>query len=173
MVCQICKENPATIRITEIPKENWEASEADPKGHLSVEERLVCEDCAKNLNLPHAPVVQKSMVKIWKLIQQSARKAREEGGLSCPDCGMTLSEFRSKGRLGCPRDYEVFEAHLTPLLQRIHNATEHHGRLPGMKESEWKKQEHLSQLQARLEEAVREEAYESAARLRDEIQALQ
>jgi protein-arginine kinase activator protein McsA len=64
-------------------------------------------------------------------LQQSARAQAQATSLACPDCGMTLAEFRSKGRLGCPRDYEIFREHLDPLIERIHNAKHHLGRGPG------------------------------------------
>ncbi len=128
----------------------------------------MCEGCAKSLELPATPVVIKS-VDVWKLVKKSAQKARAEGSLTCPDCGMSLAEFRSKGRFGCPTDYQVFRAHIEPLLLRVHNALAHKGRLPG--EDVLERQ--LSDLRSKLEAAVRSEAYESAARLRDEIQGLE
>ena len=87
-----------------------------------------------------------------------------------------MAEFRSKGRLGCPRDYEVFKAHLNPLLLKIHNATIHKGRIPAYAEGErtrHEQDEHLTGLRKKLEEAIRAEAYESAAQLRDQIQHLE
>jgi protein arginine kinase activator len=43
---------------------------------------------------------------------------------------MKLADFRGKGRLGCPRCYDTFRQELMPLLQRIHEAQSHRGRLP-------------------------------------------
>lgn len=167
MLCQICQKQAATVHVTEI------SNEADGSGS-SVEQRHLCERCAQRSKLPHSPAIaKKGVAEVWKLLQLSAKRAREEGGLTCPDCGMTLSEFRSKGRLGCPRDYEVFQEHLEPLLLRIHNSTEHRGRLPGVNEHQRERRQHLTQLRAQLAEAIRDEAYESAAQLRDEIQQLE
>ncbi|MEW6072797.1 MAG: UvrB/UvrC motif-containing protein [Planctomycetota bacterium] len=175
MKCQICNQNAATIHITEIPSGQFAAEKdsgaAEEKAPLV--QRHLCESCAQNLNLPQMQVSPKSVVNIWKLLQQSAKKAREEGGLSCPDCGMSLAEFRSKGRLGCPKDYEVFKAHLIPLLQRIHNASRHVGRLPGLDEQTLRRMNQLNDLRQRLQAAIREEDYEDAARLRDEIQGIE
>ena len=53
----------------------------------------------------------------------------EDTGLNCNSCGWTYTDFRSKGRLGCAEDYEVFENALTPLLKRIHGSTRHVGRV--------------------------------------------
>lgn len=172
MICQICQKQAATVHVTEISHGTDEGT--GEAAAPVVEQRHLCERCAQRLKLPHAPVIsKKGVAEVWKLLQLSAKRAREEGGLSCPDCGMTLSEFRSKGRFGCPRDYEVFAQHLDPLLLRIHNATQHRGRLPGMDEDTRERMQHLTQLRAQLEKAIKDEAYESAARLRDEIQGLE
>jgi protein arginine kinase activator len=162
MICELCHKQPATVHVTEIGAE------------ASVLQKHMCEGCARDLELPGAPVViGKTKTDIWKLLRQSAQKARAEGALVCPHCGISLAEFRSKGRFGCARDYEVFRAHIEPLLLRVHNAKQHAGRLPAMDEGSRQRRQHLTALRTRLEAAIRDEAYENAARLRDEIQELE
>jgi protein arginine kinase activator len=170
MICELCNKQPATVHVTEI---HPRPAEAQPATANQIEQKHICEACARSLELPTVPVVIAKGPDIWKLLRQSAQKARAEGTLVCPQCGMSLAEFRSKGRLGCPKDYEVFRAHLDPLLLRVHNASAHRGRLPGMDEGTRQRLQQLSDLRAKLEAAIREEAYESAARLRDEIQELE
>jgi len=165
MTCQLCNKNPATIHVTDLRRSSG--------SETAISEQHVCEGCAQTLELPSAPVSQKNVLDIWKLLQRSAQKARTEGGLTCPDCGLSLAEFRSKGRLGCPRDYEIFRAHLEPLLLRVHNAKQHRGRAPGGDEDARRRLEQLTTLRSQLEAAIRAEAYESAAKLRDEIQVLE
>jgi|RhiMethySRZTD1v2_1073278.scaffolds.fasta_scaffold170571_2 protein arginine kinase activator len=166
MICELCNKQPATVHVTEITRPTGQST--------SVQQKHVCESCAQSLDLPAAPVVMnKGVLDIWKLLRQSAQKAKAEGSLTCPHCGMSLAEFRSKGRLGCPRDYEVFRAHLEPLLLRVHSAKEHRGRLPGTTDAVRSRTQQLDSLKAKLEAAIRDEAYESAARLRDEIQELE
>jgi protein arginine kinase activator len=165
IICELCKKQPATVHVTEISR-----SEQDSR----VLQKHMCESCASSLELPSTPVViAKGPPDIWKLLRQSAQKARAEGSLACPSCGMSLAEFRSKGRFGCPRDYEVFRGHIEPLLLRVHNAQAHRGRLPGRDELTRQRSQQISELRSKLEAAIREEAYESAARLRDEIQGLE
>lgn len=167
MNCQICSTNTATVHVTEIEYSTEAAGPQAAQKHL-------CESCAQGMHLPYSPIQPtKSALDIWKLLQHSARRARQEGSLACPDCGMTLADFRSKGRLGCARDYEIFRSHLQPLLQRVHNAVEHKGRLPGVNAHERDRRAHLSELRSKLEQAIQQEAYESAAQLRDAIQALE
>ena len=166
MNCELCNQQPATVHVTEI--------QHVPSAEAKIIRKHMCEGCARTLELPAAQIpVSKGAAEIWKLLRQSAERARAEGSLVCPQCGMSLAEFRSKGRLGCPRDYEVFRAHLEPLLLRVHNASRHTGRMPGEAEGSRQRSQHLSDLRAKLEAAIREEAYESAARLRDEIQELE
>lgn len=170
MNCQICQKLSAIVHVTEV------TTKLEADGHVTsvpTAEKHLCGECAKTLDLPFTPKVFKSPIDIGKLLYQSAKQAHKQAGLRCPDCGMTLAEFRSKGRLGCPKDYEVFWEHLVPLLHRVHNAAEHTGRLPGQDEHAARRKRHLTELRSQLEAAIREEAYEDAAQLRDEIQALE
>jgi protein arginine kinase activator len=125
------------------------------------------------MNLPHNPVVKKSVTEIFKLLQMSAQKAKREPAVACPECGMTLAEFRQRGRMGCPRDYDLFAPQLQELLERVHGSTRHVGRRPGVDEVAQARMQRVSELRNALEAAIREEAYESAARIRDELKDLQ
>lgn len=167
MICQVCQKNTATVHITELPPP------PSPDEPQPVLDKHICPTCAGQLDLPHMQVVSKSTLDIWKLLQLSTAKTKREAKLTCPDCGMTLGEFRSKGRLGCPNDYELFRGHLDALLLRMHNASEHVGRVPGVDEADLERRQQISTLRERLETAIREEAYEAAAELRDELKTLQ
>ena len=173
MFCHICKKNEATVHITEI--ESFPVSGLDSTDNEApvFEERHICERCAHRSKVPFSSTTKNKGLAVWHMLKESARRAREESAITCPECGMTMAEFRSKGRLGCARDYEIFQSHVQPLLLRIHNATTHKGRTPvRTHREEQAKDEHLSGLRKKLEEAIRAEAYESAAQLRDEIENL-
>jgi protein arginine kinase activator len=170
-ICQICQKNPASVHVTEIVQvKSGKGSAATTRQEFH--EQHLCEVCAGNVDLPHAPAMKKSQADIWKLLQISAQQTRKRGGPACPDCGMSLDEFRKKGRLGCARDYEVFKNHIGDLLERVHGARAHLGRVPGTSEADSLRSQRLTTLKQQLEDAIRSEAYESAARLRDEIKAL-
>jgi protein arginine kinase activator len=89
---------------------------------------------------------------------------------------MTLAEFKQRGRFGCANDYEVFSAHIDPLLERIHDAQppQHRGRLPrGLSDSAaTDKAREVAALQDQLDHAVLSEDYERAAQLRDRLSQL-
>jgi protein arginine kinase activator len=144
-------------------------------------EQHLCEVCAQTLELPHAPALQKAQLDIWKLLQITAKQTRRKGGPTCGGCGLHLEEFRRKGRLGCPQCYEAFAAHLGEVFERVHGARQHVGRLPGTDVAPpapsdalaLDREKRLVDLRQKLEIAIREEAYENAARLRDELRQLE
>ncbi len=166
MLCQNCQKNVATVHVTEL----LEAGTEEPE----VREEQLCEICAQSKDLPHAPVAKKSVTDILKLLQFSAQQstARRRTAPACPNCGMTWEEFRKRGRFGCPEDYEVFKKPLQDLLQRMHGSLEHVGRVPGVSPDQLEKKQRLSELGRQLDSAVRDEDYEAAARIRDEIKSL-
>ncbi|MCA8980688.1 MAG: UvrB/UvrC motif-containing protein [Planctomycetes bacterium] len=165
MNCEHCHKNEATVHVTDIAE--------DPSG--AVEEHHYCELCADGMNLLFAGASKKkSMADIWKLLQISAKQSSSQRAQkTCDGCGLTLDEFRRRGRLGCASCYETFADHICELLERVHGSTQHIGRLPGVSEAEWNRMQDLAELRQELEVAIREEAYENAARLRDKIQHLE
>jgi len=171
MICQSCQKNPASVHVTEIVETTTPGGGGKP-ARKEVHERHLCEACAASIDLPHAPALKKSPADIWKLLQISAQQTKRRPSPACPDCGMSLDEFRKKGRLGCSRDYEVFKNHIGDLLERVHGARAHVGRVPGTSDADSLRSQRLTTLKQQLEEAVRTEAYENAARLRDEIRTL-
>ena len=93
--------------------------------------------------------------------------------IQCPGCGLGLEELRRQGRVGCEQCYQAFDAYLSESLERLHGASRHVGRLPGLPEGELERRQQVEGLKGELQDAVREEDYERAADLRDEIQALE
>ena len=158
MVCQHCGKNPATIHLTEI-KQDGERLQLD-----------FCEACATEQGVAEMPLP----TMLSGMIQATSSTSSGEG-LRCPHCGITFRDFRSKGRLGCPMDYEVFKEPLVAMLRAWHGgATRHEGRLPrGRLEIETTVSERLLHLRRELRTAIESENYESAAKIRDEIQSIE
>lgn len=98
-----------------------------------------------------------------------------EGGadLVCSDCGMETADFRRTGRLGCSSCFGVFSSMLRPVLEDMHVGTEHKGKVPENALSRRSVSEKLKALESALTAAITEEAYEEAAKIRDEIRDLQ
>jgi len=158
--CHRCSK-PATLHITELREG-------------AVHELHLCESCAQQYL--HSPSEQEESAQADSLLEKGLEGI--EGGLEeldhlvCPNCGISFREFRGQGRLGCAHDYIAFERELMPLLENIHGATQHVGKVPKRAPDASQRQYKLIKLRNDLRSAVDDEDYERAARLRDEIRAL-
>lgn len=180
MICDCCHKNEAKIQVCDV--------EQNAVAH----QFAVCNDCMTLLKRlvfdPATPLIPTAdaIKQVQSMLSSKDKNlvAAEPGKLAvtpkseapaptCPTCGMTLSEFKQRGRFGCAHDYDVFSAHIDPLLERIHDVTppQHKGRLPrGQSDtSATDKARELAALQDQLENAVLAEDYERAATLRDRI----
>lgn len=106
-------------------------------------------------------------------VGKAAEKLEELDQRTCPHCGITFREFRQKGRLGCPQDYDFFATELEPLLFSIHGRKEHSGKRPQVGPRAGQQHSELLRLKREMQVAVEREDYESAARLRDQIRNLE
>ena len=89
---------------------------------------------------------------------------------SCSFCEMTFDDFKETGRLGCPHCFTSFESSLRRLLNRIHGASQHVGKVylpPDPAAADQGRR--LDGLRRSLQRAVDAEDFERAAVLRDEI----
>lgn len=131
----------------------------------------LCEACARkrgvsaSLSSLSGPLVNVLM----GLLEEVGRNGAAEAGPRCDACGLTLSEFRKAGRLGCPACYGAFREELRPLVRRIHGSGEHMGRVPGSLEATEGPRQEILRLRGELDRAVKREEYERAAALRDLI----
>lgn len=100
----------------------------------------------------------------------------EQEQLRCSVCGMTYEKFKSGGRLGCANCYKAFARQLEPVLERMHGRVHHAGKIPSGQRppvSQQAQPSRLNELKKEMEQAVASEDFERAARLRDQIKALQ
>jgi protein arginine kinase activator len=155
MVCQSCKDRKATVHLTEII------------GNKEKRELHLCEQCAQQ----HGTTGMEIMGLISSAFGPAAKTSgTEPGDGTCPACGLAYSEFRSRGRLGCPQCYEVFRPQLESLLEKIHGHDKHVGKIPGgPSAADRSREKHLVSLRRQLHSAVKGEDYELAAKLRDEL----
>jgi protein arginine kinase activator len=161
MTCQFC-DAAATVTLTEIVNK-----------HKRV--LRLCDRCAKKKKLfADAPGAASPQVDVPALLSlfgaagPAPAAPPETAALTCPDCGLQYGEFRATGRLGCPAEYDAFRPALEPLLARIHRADAHAGKTPRAVRAA-RRGERLDELRRRMAAAARDEDYEEAARLRDEV----
>ena len=160
-LCQRCKKSKATVHVSDMLPQKVD--------------RHLCESCAEKEGI----IVKQKHSTPNDILQQfikhkvgGAQQAMDD--LACPECGMTFREFQTKGQLGCPNDYTVFQAFLSPLIQRAHEGGTHHvGKVPPTAETTIRRQTGLQRLRRELQDAVNQENYELAAQVRDQIRELE
>lgn len=158
MFCQRCNEREATIHTFTI--DNGQKQEF----HL-------CVECAKEQFPELDGQTMEGMLNAF-LNQQTDQLAVPEEIPACTSCGMKLDEFRSGGKLGCQQCYAAFAPWLANLLPHIQKAEKHVGKTP----TRWAKAMGLfherDRLRREMDAAVKKEAYEHAAAIRDRIRDL-
>jgi protein arginine kinase activator len=164
MKCEVSNcENEATVHLTEI---------REGKKH----EMHLCERCAAEKGLPGKShfSISDLLAGIASQAQQQAQKPSKRGKeAACPVCTTTLTQFQSSGRFGCPECYTTFKDDVLGLVEKIHDAAQHVGKVPKRVSSEISLQKDLRQLQLDLKRAVRKEDYEKAAAIRDQIRQME
>ena len=160
VLCEECKTNEASYTISVMVG-----------GEITT--RHLCGDCMAKMNMDIASGNIKSLLStILSAITGDTAPGSAEKDVTCPRCGMTLSEFTRTGHLGCPKCYEAFREQLQPMLLQIHGRVQHAGRQPLSTAEEQRKRSATEQLQRQMEQAVALEDFEMAAKLRDQIRAL-
>jgi protein arginine kinase activator len=152
--CDLCGK-PATVHLTQIV--NNEIHKLD-----------LCEECAaaKGVTDPAGFSLADLLVK------PGAAGAAADGTttqLVCEVCGFTQNDFKKHGRLGCPACYDRFKPILDPVLASMHKGVTHLGKVPARSIERKTLQDRLGRLEKELQDAIKAERYEDAARLRDEI----
>jgi protein arginine kinase activator len=186
MLCERCKERPATFFLTRIV--NGEKTEA----HL-------CQQCAAEtgqLGLVMEPEFSFTSFLAGMLNNElgfAPAKVSPQAP-QCRHCGLTYDDFRQVGQFACSHCYEEFEPYLEGLFRRVQGPTEHVGKTPGGVRPEraarrvpeapaaaettvtptaapvaQPAEPRLAALREELAAAIAREEYERAAGLRDEI----
>lgn len=150
--CDLCSK-PATVHLTQIV--NNKVHKVD-----------LCEDCAQAKG-----VTDPSGFSLADLLLKASLNP-EPGpadGVRCEQCGFTQNDFKKHGRFGCPQCYEAFKGMVEPMLDGMHKGTRHAGKVPQRALQRQSFHERLSRLETELNDAIKSERYEEAARYRDEI----
>ena len=156
-------------------------------------EKALCSECASKKGLS-------SPISLFDAVQDDFfggllgsfvnKEPKLVSNRSCDGCGMTLGELLNGGKVGCSKCYFVFEKSLIPTISKIHGNVAHCGKIPektAEKTNSVEKtepcenksnipltgKEKLAMLKKDLTSAVENQEYEMAAKIRDEIKALE
>ena len=177
MLCSNCGKNEANVRYTRII--NGEKTEF-----------ALCEECAKKVGLDDIdfsmPINFTNFLSDFFEDDAILPSFAKVGLEKCPKCSLTYNEFVNNGKFGCGECYNAFSDRLDAILKNLHGSYKHTGRAPKnivkeidiqKQETQTKKvdekQEKIGKLNKDLQKAIKEERYEDAAKIRDEIKKIQ
>lgn len=163
MMCDECGIRPAAFHLAII--ENGEKREKN-----------LCGACMTNMKTYFPSIDFTGFAGLLSGLIEAANQMGEDpegdDDLVCLNCGMHYEAFRKGGLLGCAHCYSAFQEPLNKILQRIHGHTRHSGRVPSGLSPVLNIDRSIDVLREQLKKAISTEAYEEAAKLRDEIRAL-
>lgn len=176
MLCESCKKNQATIYFTETVN-----------GHRT--KQHLCTECASLAGVVspniHSPFFgpELSLGNLLSTVLGASSnyantKPHSVSEVKCENCGMTYNEFMQKGKFGCSECFNNYGNVLDDSLRRIHGSDRHIGKKPSnytkdtFIKGDKKEKSEIDKLQDQLNQAVEDERYEDAARLRDNIRDL-
>src|SRR3989304_2935645 len=149
--CDLCGK-PATVHLTQIV--NNKIHKVD-----------LCEECAQSKG-----VTDPSGFSLADLLLKASLNPEPQAEvIRCEQCGFTQADFKKQGRLGCPYCYEAFKVILDPMLANMHKGGTHIGKVPQRALQRKSLYDRLTHLQGELDQAIKSQHYEEAARYRDAI----
>ena len=168
MLCEKCNKKEATIHIIKLI--NNEKSEV-----------WLCEDCSKDTS--DIPVLfslgnsenlslQNILGGFFESLDKNSNK-RGKIEVVCKKCGLTYSQYKKSGQLGCSECYESFSDLLKPVIKRLQGDLEHIGKIPKKTGNKFIGKKRINKLRQELQKAIIAEEYEMAAIIRDEIKVLE
>lgn len=172
MMCENCGKNEANIKYTEVINGNKK-------------EMHLCEECSKKLGIEEIdfdiPSLDFSSFfgDLLNDYEESSFLPNyiKENKQKCNKCGMTFEEFTNIGKFGCDECYNVFSSKIDTMLKNIHGDNRHVGRIGKISaknnindtQKDTTKNNKVDELKEKLRQLVKEEKYEEAAKVRDEI----
>ena len=193
MKCQNCGENEANVRYTEII--NGVKKEMALCDKCSKE--LGMQSLDFNIPINFSSFLGEFLEDSDNLLPNFIDKHE----LKCDFCGMTFDDFVSCGKLGCANCYNVFENKINNILKNLHGSNMHLGRRYLSDNKDTKNEKHivennkkvetnvgarnarpdeektvktkLQKLKDDLRKAIKDERYEDAAKIRDEIKKME
>ena len=176
MLCENCGKREANVRYSE--------------NINGVKKEIhVCEECSNELGIAEKMNFEMPHLDLSNFFENFLEDftssefmplLNEVKQIKCNSCGSSFDDIVSTGRYGCQNCYDVFEDKMDPILKKLQGANRHTGRIGKISDNkidfnknenkeEKNKINRIEKLQEDLKQAIKEERYEDAAKIRDEI----
>ena len=167
MLCENCKQNPATLHFTKIV--NGKKNEFHLCEHCAKEKGEVIGDNNNGFSFHH---LLSGLLNFDQVMGNSPVQTSSET-TKCQTCGLTFLQFKKTGKFGCSDCYTFFENQLDPIFRRIHGNSIHVGKVPARSGAKLHLKKKITNLKEELQHKIIKEEFEEAAKLRDQIRALE
>lgn len=158
MICDKCKFNEAKLKYNQ----NINGQE---------KEYNLCYSCFEKIS--HNITFESMFKDFFESFLSCEISNNIENEYKCEFCGNTFKNFKNTGKMGCQNCYTIFKDELTPFLKNIQLSNEHIGKFPTKLDRNFRIKKEVSILREKLNNAVKNEEYELAAKLRDEIRDIE
>ena len=182
MLCENCGKREANVRYSE------NINGVKKEMHL-------CEECSRKLGISSKMDFSMPSLDIPSFFGSFLEDfstpefmpfLNEVKQLTCDSCGSTFEDIINSGRYGCANCYDVFKDRIDPVLKNIQGSNRHIGRNSKFVDKENdeyninkekvekdnEENDKLKKLNEDLKQAIKEERYEEAAKIRDEIKSM-
>ena len=181
MLCDNCGENQANIKYTQVINGQKKQTHLCEK----CSEKLRIKDISFNLPINFSDFLGDFLTDYNSNTLLPSFEKKEE--LKCNKCGLTYDEFINLGKFGCSDCYNYFSEKMDFILKKLHGSNIHTGKKLNQKikstkinvknkiENDVKEtnENNMLKLQKDLNIAIKEERYEDAAIIRDEIKKIE
>lgn len=171
MLCERCNQNNATLHVSEY--KNGETKKT-----------YLCNECARSQgHIPGGtkPAFENFLMGILEMaldhnLEPPKAQKQQKPEIACSHCKMNVNEFRKNGQFGCNHCYRTFEDVLENALKKMQPSNRHVGKIPKsiepLMEAKREAMTLKKGLELKLKLAIKDERYEDAAKLRDQIKEL-
>jgi protein arginine kinase activator len=161
MLCQSCGKNQANTHIKRVVNGD-------------IKEYMLCEVCAEKLG--YGNIFNDFNLKLddflGSFFTENIPHMLKSETTRCEKCGSSIEDISNSGKVGCANCYKVFYDKLIPSIKRIHGNTNHSGKLAANVSADKKIESKTKKLEYKLQEAIKEQNFEEAAKIRDKIKDL-
>lgn len=165
MQCEKCKIKRATVFFTELDRTRHalcSLCDAEQRGGVHTSDG----------NIKYAPKSYLYELSYNDDTMYCANELTSEGVL-CPNCKTKLDDILNSGRMGCADCYTSFSGVVQFIGYGNHSYSKYNEKMPRRYRERLDLQSRIVTLGILLSEAVREQNFEDAAKIRDEIKLLE
>lgn len=160
MICELCGKNQASTHVKSMVNGKYT-------------EMWLCPHCAKAKGLGNMFAQTATDFSSFLGSFFGDGLPSRTSATRCKSCGSSFADIARSGRVGCAECYSNFYDELLPSIQKIHGNIRHTGKVAANAGADVKIAREIENTRQQLAQAVKEQNFELAAKLRDRINEME